>query len=87
MGKEVGGGHEEQRPGHSRGEVEDSIGRAWWGPDEHVLEHLLDESRIGRIADEVGAELTALEAAEGHVVAQDLALGAVGIGDGVQRDV
>ena len=54
---------------------------------EHPFEHRLRDRRIGGVPDEVGAEFAGLDGAEHHVVAHDLALGAIRFGDGVEHDV
>lgn len=55
--------------------------------EEHVAEHPLRDAGVGRVPDEVRTELAPPEAAERHVGAEDVPLGAVRVGDGVERDV
>ncbi|GAA2769800.1 hypothetical protein GCM10019017_08240 [Streptomyces showdoensis] len=50
-------------------------------------EHQLGHGGGPGVADEVRAELAAADVPERHVGAQDLPLGAVLVGDGVERDV
>src|SRR5581483_363860 len=85
--KEVGGRYEEQRASHRRGEIQDPVVVSWRVPEEHVFQHLFGDVGSAGVADEVRAELAFAHRAEGHIVAQDLPLGAVGIGDRGQRDV
>lgn len=55
--------------------------------EEHVPQHLFGDLRSARIADEIGAELPLSDAAERHVVADDLPFVSLRVGDGVQRDM
>src|ERR1700756_3802895 len=51
----------------------------------HSLQHLLDHPEISGIADEIGSEFLPPWSAEGHVVAQDVIFGAIGIYNSGQR--
>ena len=44
---------------------------AGWAADGHVVQHLLDDVRVGGVGDVVRAEHAVTRRAEGHVVAQD----------------
>jgi hypothetical protein len=56
-------------------------------PEEHVLQHPLGHGGSARVPDEVRTELTPTGATEGHVVPEDLALGAIWIDDRVHCDM
>src|SRR3954462_10492872 len=71
------GRYEEEPAGNGSTEIEYAVVIARRAPDKHVLQHLLNGAWRATVADEVGAELTLRDAAERHVVAEDLALPAV----------
>src|SRR6266700_3558733 len=61
--EEIGGRHEEQGAGHRGGEVQDPVVARLLISEEHPIQHPLGDRRGARVADEVGAELTAPDAA------------------------
>ncbi len=77
----------EERAGDRGREVEDAVVGAGRVAEEHVAQHPFGDVRVCGEADEVRAELALPEVPERHVGAQDVALRAVRIGDGVQRDM
>lgn len=79
--------HVVQAPGNRRREVEDAVVVAGRVADEHVAQHRLGDVRVLGVADEVRPELTRPQAAEGHVVPEDLPVVAVLVLDVVERDV
>src|ERR1700758_3050939 len=63
--------YEEQISRDRGAEVEDSIVVSRRPPDEHVFKHFFDRARRAAVPDEIGAELAAARASEGHIIAQD----------------
>lgn len=85
--KQVERRREEQGSGDGGGHVENAVVVSRRHADEHAVEHQFDDRRVRRIGDIVRAVLAGRRVAEGHVVAEDVALDAVGVGDRVEADV
>src|SRR5215469_7947480 len=68
------GRYEEQVSSDGAAKVEDPIIVAGRTPNEHILEHLLDDARRTTIADEIRAKFILADLAERHVVAHNLEL-------------
>src|ERR1700722_13642059 len=76
--------HEEQIAGLRDAEIEQAVVISGRTADEHIFQHLLDGSPRTCVAAEIGAELLLADAAERHVVADDLDFLAT-LDDGRQR--
>ena len=66
--------NEEHRPRLRCREVQQPIVQARRFTDEHAPQHPLDHREPGAVPDDVGADLTRRDAAERHVVPQDVEL-------------
>lgn len=76
---------EERRAGMRRREIKQAVIRFRRITDIHSLQHLLDHPQIPGIADKIGSEFLSPWSPEGHVVAQDVMFGAIGIYNSGQR--
>src|ERR1700722_9534515 len=79
------GWSEERRAGMRRREIKQAVVSSRRITDIHSLQHLLDHPKIPGIADKIGSEFLSSRSAEGHVVAQDVMFGSIGIYNSGQR--